>query len=121
MSIELNHTIVPSHHKAAAAEFYARTFGFDLGAPFGPFAPVRVNEALTLDFADEDAFEPHHYAFRVDDATFDVIFARLADAGIAYTADPFGKEVGQINHRRGGRGLYFRDPDGHVLEILTRT
>ena len=120
MSIELNHTIVPSHDKEAAAAFYARTFGLDLGAPSGPFAPVRVNGALTLDFADQNAFEPHHYAFRVDDATFEAIWARLRSASIAYSADPFGKRVGEINHRSGGRGLYFHDPDGHILEILTR-
>lgn len=120
MSIELNHTIVPAHDKQAAAQFYARMFGLSVGAPFGPFSPVRVNDALTLDFADRQTFEPHHYAFFVDDAEFDRIFARIQAAGIPFSADPHAQEMGLINHRNGGRGFYFRDLDGHILEVLTR-
>jgi catechol 2,3-dioxygenase-like lactoylglutathione lyase family enzyme len=121
MSIELDHTIVPAHDRQAAAEFFARVFGLQVCPAMGPFSPVRVNDALTLDFADETTFEPHHYAFFVDDAEFDRILSRIQGGGLPYSADPYAKQVGQINHRNGGRGLYFRDPNGHVLEILTRT
>ncbi len=82
---------------------------------------MRVNNTLTLDFDDQEQFEPHHYAFHVSDAEFDAIFERIEAANIAYSADPFRREMGQINHWNGGRGVYFPDPDGHLLELLTRT
>lgn len=121
MAILLDHTIVPAHDKRDAAEFFANLFGLHVGAPLGPFAPVRVNDALTLDFADAASFEPHHYAFHVSDGEFDAIFTRVCDAGLTYSADPFERDVGHINHRHGGRGFYFRDPNGHILEVLTRS
>ena len=120
MAITLNHTIVPAHDKKAAAEFFARLFGLKVDDS-GHFAAVRVNDTLTLDFADQERFEPHHYAFHVSDAEFDAIFARVKAANIAYSADPFRRDMGQINHWNGGRGVYFPDPDGHLLELLTRT
>jgi catechol 2,3-dioxygenase-like lactoylglutathione lyase family enzyme len=119
MTIELDHTIVPARDKAAAARFFAQIFGLEPDPPLGPFVPVRVNDALTLDFADRPTFEPHHYAFHVTDADLDAVFARVRERGIEYSADPFGKQPGEINHRRGGRGFYFRDPDGHIYEVLT--
>lgn len=120
MTISLNHTIVPARDKDAAARFFARIFGFEMAAPYGAFAPVRVDATLTFDFADAEGFEPHHYAFLVGDDELDAIFARLKRDGISYSADPYGQELGRINHRKGGRGFYFRDPDGHILEVLTR-
>lgn len=120
MAITLNHTIVPAHDKKAAAEFFARLFGLKVDGS-GHFAAVRVNDTLTLDFADQERFEPHHYAFHVSDAEFDAIFTRVKAANIAYSADPFRRDMGQINHWNGGRGVYFPDPDGHLLELLTRT
>jgi catechol 2,3-dioxygenase-like lactoylglutathione lyase family enzyme len=121
MAIVLDHTIVPAHDKVAAAEFFAGIFGLEVGPAMGPFAPVHVNEGLTLDFQDRDRFEGHHYAFHVDDAEFDAILDRVQAAGIAYGSGPYSLEDGQINHRHGGRGFYFKDPNGHVLELLTRT
>jgi catechol 2,3-dioxygenase-like lactoylglutathione lyase family enzyme len=119
--IQLDHTIVPARHKLAAASFFADLFGLTVGPPAGPFAPVAVGDALTLDFADDDAaFEPHHYGFLVDDATFDAILARARLADVAFGA---GIEEGwdrQINHENGGRGVYFQAPDGHTYEIFTR-
>ncbi len=120
MAITLNHTIVPAHDKQAAARFFARLFGLEVDDA-GHFAAVRVNDTLTFDFADEEGFEPHHYAFHVSDAEFDAIFARVKADDIAYSSDPFRREMGQINHWNGGRGFYFQDPDGHLLELLTRT
>lgn len=130
MAIELNHTVVPAHDKVASAKFFARIFGlrFDEGA-IDYFAPVRVNDTLTMDFADRDQwtttsadhdhFEVHHYAFKVSEAEFDEIFERIQAEGIPYGSGPGSLEDMDINHRGGGRGVYFRDPDGHVLELLT--
>jgi len=121
MAIMLNHTIVPAHDKEASARFFAQIFGLTYEGPVGHFAPVRVNETLTLDFDNRDQFERHHYAFHVDDAEFDKIFDHIKAANILYGSGPRSLEDGQINTRRGGRGVYFRDLDGHVLELLTRT
>ena len=121
MAITLNHTIVPAHDKEAAAQFFADIFGLRCAEPVGHFAPVRVNDTLTLDFDTRDRFESHHYAFHVSDAEFDSIFDRIKSAGIPYGSGPRALEDGQINARRGGRGVYFRDPNGHILELLTRT
>jgi len=121
MAIELDHTIVPSHDKVASASFFARIFGLETSPPMGPFAPVHVNEALTLDFDERQSdFERHHYAFHVSEAEFDAIFGRVKEAGVAYGSGPFSRADGQINHRHGGRGVYFEDPNGHVLELMTR-
>ena len=121
MTIELNHTIVPARDKVEAAKFLANI----LGLPFdeeavGHFAPVRVNDSLTLDFADSAEFESHHYAFKVSEADFDAMFGRIRAAGIPYgSGPPNAFDDMKINHRDGGRGVYFRDPDGHILELLT--
>jgi catechol 2,3-dioxygenase-like lactoylglutathione lyase family enzyme len=121
MAITLNHTIVPSHDKEASARFFAHLFGLAYDGPAGHFAPVRVNDTLTLDFDNRDRFESHHYAFHVSDAEFDAIFDRIKAAGISYGSGPRSLEDRQINTRRGGRGVYFRDANGHVLELLTCT
>ena len=120
MSITLNHTIVPAHDKQASAKFLADLFGLEYHGPTGHFAPVRINDTLTLDFDNWDRFEMHHYAFHVSDAEFDAIFGRIREAAIPYGSGPFSLEDMQINHRQGGRGVYFKDPDGHILELLTR-
>jgi catechol 2,3-dioxygenase-like lactoylglutathione lyase family enzyme len=120
MSITLNHTIVPSRDKEASARFFARIFGLEYAGPHSHFAPVRVNDTLTLDWDDADSFEGHHYAFHVTDADFDAILARLQAERVAYGSGPSTPTNGGINSRRGGRGLYFPDPDGHLMEIMTR-
>jgi catechol 2,3-dioxygenase-like lactoylglutathione lyase family enzyme len=119
MPIRLDHTIVPAHDKVASAEFFARIFGLRYEGAMGHFAPVRVNETLTLDFDNADNFERHHYAFHVSDEDFDAIFGRIKDEGVAYGSGPGSQDDMQINTRRGGRGFYFRDPNGHSLEVLT--
>jgi catechol 2,3-dioxygenase-like lactoylglutathione lyase family enzyme len=119
VAIVLDHTIVPTHDKEDSARFFARIFGVPYEGPAGHFAPVRVNEQLTLDFDNWDKFEQHHYAFKVSDAEFDGIFERVRDAGLRYGSGPFSAEDMTINHRHGGRGFYFRDPNGHLLEVLT--
>ena len=119
MTIVLNHTIVPAHDKVTSARFFARIFGLDYRGPHSHFAPVQVNDALTLDFDERGAFDMHHYAFKVSEAEFDEIFGRVKAEGIGYGSGPRSRTDGAINHRNGGRGVYFDDPNGHVLEILT--
>ena len=120
MPIVLNHTIVPAHDKEASAKFFASIFGLTYAGLSGHFAPVKVNEGLTFDFDNSDEFESHHYAFHVSDEDFDAIFARVKKAGMSFGGSPFDRSNGEINHRKDGRGFYFDDPDGHVLELLTR-
>lgn len=122
MSIELNHTIVPAHDKVASAKFYAKIFGlvFDEGK-VGYFAPLRINERLTFDFDDDDVdkFDIHHYAFKVGEEDFDRIFGRIQAEAIPFGSEPGARENMTINHRGGGRGVYFCDQNGHILELLT--
>ncbi|MGI9147340.1 MAG: VOC family protein [Chloroflexota bacterium] len=119
MPITLNHTIVPSRDKEHGAQFFARVFGLDYAGLNGHFAQVRLNADLAFDWDNRDQFEGHHYAFVVSDQEFDEIFGRLQREGIAYGSGPGAPANGDINHRRDGRGLYFTDPDGHLLEIMT--
>jgi catechol 2,3-dioxygenase-like lactoylglutathione lyase family enzyme len=118
MTITLNHTIVPARDKVAAAKFFARIFGLKRGRT-SYFAPVKVNKSLTLLFDDEEKFEGHHYAFHVSDKEFDAILGRIKKEGIAYGSAPWSMKDGKLNRWGGGRGVYFRDPDGHVLELMT--
>jgi catechol 2,3-dioxygenase-like lactoylglutathione lyase family enzyme len=119
MTITLNHAIVPARDKVAAAKFFARLFGLKRGRS-GYFAPVRVNKTLTLLFDDDDSkFESHHYAFHVSKAEFDAILGRIKKAKIAFGSAPWSLDDGKLNDWNGGRGVYFRDPNGHVLELMT--
>jgi len=120
MPISLNHTIVPSHDKEGAARFFAELFGLEYSGLNGHFAPVKVNDSLTLDWDNRDEFEGHHYAFLVNDQEFDAIFGRIKDQGIVYGSGPGSHRDGQINNRLGGRGLYYADQDGHLMEVMTR-
>jgi len=122
MPVELNHTIVAARDKKAAAEFLARILGLEVGPQYGPFLPVDTSNGVTLDFMDSDAdpIPSQHYAFLVTEDEFEAIFARIRAAGITHYADPAHRQAGQINHRDGGRGTYFADPNGHNLEIITR-
>lgn len=120
MAIELNHTIVRVRDKEASAEFLTRLLGLPKHSLFGPFAVVEVTNGVSLDYADADEIVPQHYAFLVSEDEFDDIFARIRQQDLNYWADPFHRQPGEINTNDGGRGVYFDDPDGHVLEILTR-
>ncbi|HXQ52011.1 MAG TPA: VOC family protein [Stellaceae bacterium] len=119
MTIMLDHTIVPARDKELSARFFARIFGLQYEGLHYHFAPVRVNDTLTLDFDEAKEFERHHYAFRVSDAEFDQIYGRIKDEALVHGSGPGALADMKINHRRGGRGCYFRDPNGHVLEIMT--
>lgn len=125
MAITLNHLIVPTRDKVASAKFVADMLGLKVGgrspgnAPEGYFAVVPVGETH-LDFLDVPQFEPHHYAFMVNDQEFDAILGRVKQAGVEYSADPLHKRTDEINHLEGGRGFYFQELNGHNLEVLTR-
>jgi catechol 2,3-dioxygenase-like lactoylglutathione lyase family enzyme len=121
MTITLNHTIVRARDKGAAARLFAGIFGLRFEGSGGHFAPVRVNDTLTLDFADaEGTIAGQHYAFHVSDAEFDAILQRVKDAGLAFGSGPRSLQDGNLNAWNGGRGFYYKDLDGHVIELMTR-
>jgi extradiol dioxygenase family protein len=122
MPVELNHTIVHSRNNRESAEFLAGILGLEVGTEWGPFVPVATGNGVTLDFASvpAESITTQHYAFLISEDEFDVAFERIRQAGITYYADPHLKQPGEINRHHGGRGLYFCDPVGHGMEILTR-
>ena len=122
MAIVLDHTIVPARDRAASAKYFADLFGLSCAAPMGPFAPVQINPSLTFDFDDRrQPIEIHHYAYHVTDAEFDAIFGRVKAGGLVYGSDPYDQENMRVREFEGGRTVYFKDLDGHLLEIRTRT
>ena len=118
MAILLDHLIVPSHHPVASAQFLAGILDMPWEAERGHFTPVYVSETLTLDFAQHEQFESHHYCFRVSDAEFEGIFERVRAAGITYRSTPLGADDLQLNTRLGGRNFYWNDSDGHIWEVF---
>jgi catechol 2,3-dioxygenase-like lactoylglutathione lyase family enzyme len=120
MAVRLNHTIVAARDGNAAARFVAEVLELPAPAPVGPFSVVQVGDT-SLDFIDSgDEIPPQHYAFLVNEEEFDRIFGRIRERGLPYWADPHRNERGRINEWDGGRGVYFDDPNGHLLEIITR-
>jgi catechol 2,3-dioxygenase-like lactoylglutathione lyase family enzyme len=120
MAIHLDHTIVPAHDKIASAEFFAEIFGLTVKPKPGHFAQVQIDERLTLDFADaEPGGHGHHYAFHVGEAELEAIWSRVKAKGIPYGSGPDHHTDGRLYRRRGGRGFYFEDPYGHLLEVMT--
>jgi catechol 2,3-dioxygenase-like lactoylglutathione lyase family enzyme len=121
MPVQLNHTIVNVRDKQESARFLVEILGLPEPTPFGPFLVVQVDNGVSLDFADDHGeVDPQHYAFLVGEAEFDAIFGRITERGLPYWADPFKQHPGEINTNDGGRGVYWDDPNGHRLEIITR-
>ncbi|MEO5842245.1 MAG: VOC family protein [Acidimicrobiales bacterium] len=121
MSVQLNHTIVWCSDQKRSAEFLAGMFGRPAPTTFGPFLIVEVDNHVSLDFHEMDGeIAQQHYAFLVGEDDFDAIFGRIVAGGGDYWADPGRNSPGTINHHDGGRGVYFADPDNHMLEIITR-
>jgi catechol 2,3-dioxygenase-like lactoylglutathione lyase family enzyme len=120
MPVELNHTIVAARDKHVSAAFLADILGLEVGDPVGPFVPLQLGNGVTLDYQDRAEFSSQHFAFLVDDESFDAAYQRLLDRGIQTWADPDHTQPGELNTRWHGRGVYFPDPDGHNMEILTR-
>ena len=121
MTIKLNHTIVFSRDKREGAAFLTEILGLPAPVPFGPFLGVQVANEVTLDFMDTDEkIMLQHYAFLVSEAEFDTIFGRIREKKLDYWADPGRTQPGETYTHNGGRGVYFMDPSGHLLEIQTR-
>ncbi len=121
MTVQLNHTIVRVRDKKESATFVAELLGLDEPTAFGPFLVVQLANGVSLDFADDHGPGPsQHYAFLVSEPEFDAIFGRIRDRQLPYWADPGKRRQGEYNTNDGGRGVYWEDPSGHFLEIITR-
>ena len=121
MSINFNHTIVSSRNPRKSAEFMASILGLPEPRHWGPFDMVKTANGANIDFMKTDKdITPQHYAFIVDETEFDQIFGRIRDRKLEYWADPAQSKRSEINNHDGGRGVYFEDPDGHLLEVITR-
>lgn len=124
MTCTFDHTIVAARDRSVSAAFFRHVFEAAEAPSWGPFTNVSLEGGVLIQFADlpEDAYpeiQNQHYAFRVDDDLFDRAYARLVADGVEHWADPRQQYPGEINHGHGGRGVYFRDPAGHYLEMLT--
>ncbi|WP_156839371.1 VOC family protein [Novosphingobium aquimarinum] len=120
MTVGLNHTIVWSSDRHRASEFFARIFALPAPVKVSRFQVVTLDNGVSLDFADTSKpIATQHYAMLVSEPEFDGIYARIREEGIPHWSDPGRTRPDEINHNHGGRGVYFTDPDGHVLEALT--
>jgi catechol 2,3-dioxygenase-like lactoylglutathione lyase family enzyme len=120
MAVELNHTIVPAQDPEASAAFLAGVLGLKVSPRVAHFTPVTLDNGVTLDYDAADKVEAHHYAFLVSEDAFEAAFARIRDAGITHYSDPACQREGEVyTGKNGSTGTYFRDPDGHLMEILT--
>jgi catechol 2,3-dioxygenase-like lactoylglutathione lyase family enzyme len=120
MAVQLNHTIVRVRDKRESAAFLSEILGVAEATTFGPFLVVQVANDVSLDFADDHGeVSPQHYAFLVSEAEWDEIFERIKAKGLDYWADPGKSRPGEFNTNDGGRGVYWEDPSGHFLEIIT--
>lgn len=121
MKPQLNHTVILASDQVKSAGFLAEILGLDEPSRFARFLVVESGNGVSLDFMETSReIASQHYAFLVTEQEFDMIFARVKDHGIDFWADPSLTQAGEINHNDGGRGVYFPDPDGHLLEIITR-
>lgn len=121
MAVQLNHTIVAARDREESATFLAEMLGRPAPVAFGPFLVVEMDNGVSLDFAEaEGDIAPQHYAFLISESDFDEIFGRIRSRDLPYWADPGRRRAGEVNRRDGGRGVYFEDPTGHLLEIITR-
>lgn len=121
MPAQLNHIIVWSSDHMASARFLTAILGLPAPIRFGHFAVVSLDNGASLDFAHmEGPIQSQHYAFLIDEDNFDAILGRIRKKGLSFWADPMRRRLGEINLADGGRGVYFPDPDGHLLEVITR-
>lgn len=120
MAIKLNHTIVPAHDRAKAALEFAALFGLNISESGNHFTPVQINDDLALLFDDKDVICPNHYAFLVTDIEFDEILGRIKSNHINFGSTPWTSEDKLLNDWNAGRGFYFKNTDGHLIELMTR-
>jgi catechol 2,3-dioxygenase-like lactoylglutathione lyase family enzyme len=120
MTVKLNHMIVNAHDKKQSATFLAELLGLAAPAPSGHFMAVALDSGLSLDFREvEGDLQPQHYAFSVSESEFDAVLARVRQRGLPYWADPQQTRPDEVASRNPGRAIYFADPSGHWLEVLT--
>ncbi|MFC4374714.1 VOC family protein [Nocardia halotolerans] len=123
MTVQFDHTIVGCHDNRETAEFWADILGLETGKQWGPFIPIPLEHGVTFDFARVpphiSEIQPQHYAFLVSEAEFDAAYAKIRRYRLDHWADPQQHGVNEINHNDGGRGVYFLDPNGHFLEMIT--
>ena len=120
MTAHLNHTIVHARDKVASARFLTDILGLEPPGTYGPLAVVELGNGVSLDYVTSDGvITSQHYAFLVSEEEFDAIHARIVERGLEFWADPYHRQPGRINTNDGGRGVYWDDPDGHRLEIIT--
>jgi len=121
MPVQLNHTIVWCRDKKRSSAFLVRILGCSPAVPFYNFMVVQLANNVSLDFMEKARpISTQHYAFLIEEGEFDATFCRIRDEGLSYWADPLKSRPNEINHNDGGSGVYFEDPDGHMLEVITR-
>jgi catechol 2,3-dioxygenase-like lactoylglutathione lyase family enzyme len=121
MAVQLNHTIVWCSNQTTSAQFLADILGLSAPIRFGHFDVLELDNRVSLDFAQSPGpIQPQHYAFLISEAEFDAVLGRIRQHGLGYWADPMHQLPGQISRSDGGRGVYFADPDGHNLEVITQ-
>jgi len=121
MSVQLNHTIVACRDQQRSASFLTEILGLPAATKFGHFLVVDTDNGVSLDYSETDReITSQHYAFLIGEDDFDAIFGRITEQHVQHWADPGRTRPGEINHNDGGRGVYFADPDGHLMEVITR-
>lgn len=122
MTVQLNHTIILARNNRQGAQFLANILGIEVGPTLGPFVTLPLANDVTLDFYSAEGHDTRlaHFAFLVSEDEFDECFHRIKASGLEFYADPFLSVRGKINHNDGGRGIYFLDPSGNTMEIITR-
>lgn len=121
MSATFNHTIIAARNREESARFFRELLEVPEAQSWGPFVNIQLSDGVLLQFAEPPVeIQMQHYAFLVDDELFDRAYQRLRDGGVVHWADPQMRRPGEINHGHGGRGVYFKDPAGHAIELITR-
>jgi extradiol dioxygenase family protein len=120
MPLHFNHTLVNVRDKQESATFVAEILGLDPPTTYGPFLVLQLHNDVSLDFIDVEEVHPQHYAFLVSEADFDAIHRRIVERGVTFWADPYQRQPGEVNTEDGGRGVYWEEPSGHLLEMITR-
>ncbi|MFH9432242.1 VOC family protein [Streptomyces sp. NPDC017615] len=121
MSATFNHTIIAAKDREESARFFRELLEVPAAPSWGPFVNIQLADGVLLQFAEPPVeIQMQHYAFLVDDELFDRAYQRLRDGGVVHWADPQMRRTGEINHEHGGRGVYFKDPAGHAIELITR-
>jgi catechol 2,3-dioxygenase-like lactoylglutathione lyase family enzyme len=123
MSVTFNHTIIAAEDSAESARFFRELLELPEAPSWGPFVNVQLADGVLLQFAKPPGhieIQMQHYAFLLDDELFDRAYQRLCDGGVVHWADPQMRRPGEINNEHGGRGVYFKDPAGHAIELITR-